>query len=403
MLPGLHTVTPAMIDRMEQDLCFDHSKATSDFSYTPRGFLETTFYNQHIPANRKIEKKRPELAGLKGKNVLVTGAGGFIGFSLCRYLVACGCNVFAVLRDKRQLYQLGNKVTAIVVDDLCDISDWGNMLTGIDSVVHLAGYVHERAGNLTEEARLQCTRLNIDVTRKLAKAAASAGVERFLYVSSVKVHGESSHHNESVTEFMELFPEGSYAKSKLVAEGILRDVEASSDMEAVIIRPPLVYGPGVKANFLRLMKLVEKGIPLPLAAVDNRRSFIYLENLVDLLALSIVHPAAAGQTFLVSDSEGVSTPVLINMLADGLGVSPRLFPISVQVMQLLAAIGGERSTVDRLVQSLVINAAHVRETLDWVPPYSMEQGISNTVYWYQQSYDPVQARQSPLAAYANSW
>ena len=403
MLPGLHTVTPAMIDRMEQDLCFDHSKATSDFSYTPRGFLETTFYNQHIPANRKIEKKRPELAGLKGKNVLVTGAGGFIGFSLCRYLVACGCNVFAVLRDKRQLYQLGNKVTAIVVDDLCDISDWRNMLTGIDSVVHLAGYVHERAGNLTEEARLQCTRLNIDVTRKLAKAAASAGVERFLYVSSVKVHGESSHHNESVTEFMELFPEGSYAKSKLVAEGILRDLEASSDMEAVIIRPPLVYGPGVKANFLRLMKLVEKGIPLPLAAVDNRRSFIYLENLVDLLALSIVHPAAAGQTFLVSDSEGVSTPVLINMLADGLGVSPRLFPISVQVMQLLAAIGGERSTVDRLVQSLVINAAHVRETLDWVPPYSMEQGISNTVYWYQQSYDPVQARQSPLAAYANSW
>jgi len=116
-----------------------------------------------------------------------------------------------------------------------------------------------------------------------------------------------------------------------------------------------------------------------------------------------VHPAAAGQTFLVSDSEGVSTPVLINMLADGLGVTPRLFPISVSVMQVLAAVGGERSTVDRLVQSLVINSSHVRDRLGWVPPYSMEQGISNTVYWYQQLYDPVQTQQSPLIAYASSW
>jgi nucleoside-diphosphate-sugar epimerase len=206
-----------------------------------------------------------------------------------------------------------------------------------------------------------------------------------------------------VTEFIELFPEGSYAKSKLAAESLLRDMESSSEMEVVIVRPPLVYGPGVKANFLRLMKLVEKGIPLPLAAVDNRRSFIYLENLVDMLALSIVHPDAAGETFLVSDSEGVSTPVLINMLADGLGVTPRLFPISVQVMQVLAAVGGERSTVDRLVQSLVINSSHVRETLSWQPPYSMEQGIRNTVYWYQQLYDPVQSSQSQLAAYASSW
>ena len=403
MLPGLRHVTPAMIDRMEQDFCFDHSHAANDFSYSPRGFLETTFYNQHLPLPREIGKDRPELTALKGKNVLVTGAGGFIGFSLCRYLAAHDCNVYAVLRDERQLYDLGSKVTAIVIDDLCNVDNWEKMLSDVDTVVHLAGYVHERAGNLSEQARLQCTRLNVDVTRKLANAAASAGVKRFLYVSSVKVHGESSDQNESVTEFIDLFPEGSYAKSKLAAEGILRDVESSSDMEAVIVRPPLVYGPGVKANFLRLMKLVEKGIPLPLAAVNNRRSFIYLENLVDMLALSIVHPAAAGETFLVSDSEGVSTPVLINMLADGLGVTPRLFPISVQVMQVLAAVGGERSTVDRLVQSLVINAAHVHETLSWEPPYSMEQGIGNTVYWYQQLYDPVQARQSPLAAYASSW
>jgi nucleoside-diphosphate-sugar epimerase len=403
MLPGLRHINTSMIDRMEQDFCFDHIQATKDFSYSPRGFLETSYYHQQISKPQAAENERTDLSDLKEKKVLVTGAGGFIGFTLCRYLVAQGCQVFAVLRDARQLYELGDKLTTIVVDDLCEVHDWKDMLEGIDAVVHLAGYVHERAGNLSEQASLQCTRLNIDVTRSLARAAASAGVKRFIYVSSVKVHGESSDQNKSVTEFIELFPEGSYAKSKLVAEGLLRDVESSSEMGVVIVRPPLVYGPGVKANFLRLMKLVEKGIPLPLAAVDNRRSFIYLENLVDLLALSIVHPEAAGETFLVSDSEGVSTPVLINMLAEGLGVTPRLFPISVEVMQVLAAVGGERSTVDRLVQSLVINSSHVRDALGWQPPYSMEQGIRNTVYWYQQLYDPVQSSQSQLAAYASSW
>ncbi len=403
LLPGLRHVTPAMIGRMEEDFCFDHSRAVEDFSYAPRGFLETSYYNHYSYMPLAAEKNEHILSELKKKKILVTGAGGFIGFSLCRHLVARGCIVYAVLRDARQLHELGGQVIPVVVNDLCKVYDWQGMLTGIDAVVHLAGYVHERAGNLSEKARLQCTHLNVDVTRRLATAAASAEVRRFLYVSSVKVHGETSNHDESVTEFMDLYPEGSYAKSKLTAENLLREIESKTGMETVIVRPPLVYGPGVKANFLRLMKLVEKGIPLPLAAVDNRRSFIYLENLVDVLALSLVHPAAAGETFLVSDDEGVSTPVLINMLADRLGVTPRLFPISVQVMQLLAAVGGERSTVDRLVQSLVINATHIRDTLDWAPPYSMEQGIRKTVYWYQQCYDPVQARPSQLAAYASSW
>ncbi len=403
LFPGLKHVSPAMIDRMEEDFCFDHASAVRDFSYAPRGFLETSYYNRFSSVPQAAEINEKFLSGLKNKKVLVTGAGGFIGFSLCRYLVARGCRVYAVLRESRQLHELGAQVTPVVLDDLCEVTDWDGMLDGIEMVVHLAGYVHERAGNLSEKAKLQCIRLNVDVTRKLAAAAARVGVRRFVYVSSIKVHGESSSHNDSVTEFMELHPEGSYAKSKLTAENLLREIESETGMETVIIRPPLVYGPGVKANFLRLMKLVEKGIPLPLAAVDNRRSFIYLENLVDMLVLSLVHPAAAGETFLVSDDEGVSTPVLINMLADRMGVTPRLFPISVQVMQLLAAVGGERSTVDRLVQSLVINASHVRETLGWTPPYSMEQGISNTVYWYQQLYDPVQAKQSQLAAYASSW
>jgi nucleoside-diphosphate-sugar epimerase len=403
LLPGLRHVSPAMIDRMDEDLCFDHSPAIKDFSYAPRAFLETSYFKQNSLVPLPADKKRTGSFALKGKKVLVTGAGGFIGFSLCRYLVAHECQVFAVIRDVRQLHNLGSKLTPIVIDDICQVNNWNNLLTNIDIVLHLAGYVHELSGDLTEQARLQCTKLNVDVTRRLASAAASAGVKRLIYISSVKVHGESSDQNESVTELTKPIPEGSYAKSKLAAEDILRDVESSSNMEVVIVRPPLVYGPGVKANFLRLIKLVEKGIPLPLAAVDNRRSFIYLENLVDMLALSAVHPAAAGQTFLVSDSEAISTPVLIKMLADRLGVTPRLFPVSVPVMQLLAAVGGERSTVDRLVQSLVINATHAHNTLGWQPPYSMEQGISDTIYWYQQLYDPVQAAQTQLAAYASSW
>jgi nucleoside-diphosphate-sugar epimerase len=403
-LPGFKHVSPAMVDRMEVDLCFDHTPAINDFDYSPRMFLETSFYEGELGRkayNPGINEKY--LAELEGKRVLVTGAGGFIGFSMCRYLVNRGCEVHVVLRDIRQLHDLGQKINPLIVDDLVDVHNWSELLTDIDVVVHLAGYVHERAGNLTEEAKQQCIRLNVDVTRSIADAAAGCGIERLIYVSSVKVHGESSNLDEPVTESMNLYPEGTYAKSKLTAENILRKVSSSSGMETVIIRPPLVYGPGVKANFLRLMKLVEKGIPLPLAAVDNRRSFVYLENLVDLLALSIVHPAAGGETFLVSDGEDVSTPMLINQLAAHFGIQPKLFPISVPVMRLLAAVGGERSTVDRLVQSLVINSGHARQTLNWEPPYSMEHGISKTVYWYQQLYDPVQARQYQLAAYASSW
>ena len=403
LVPGMRHVSPAMIDRMEQDFCFDHSQAIEDLSYAPRGFLETAYYAYGDTSPVSSDNNNQHFAKLKNKKVLVTGAGGFIGFSLCRHLRAMQCDVLAVLRDSRQLHELGSEVTPVVIDDLCEVYDWQDMLDGVEAVVHLAGYVHERSGNLSEEAGQQCTRLNVDVTRRLADAAVTAGVKRFIYVSSVKVHGESSGQNKSVTEYMELFPEDTYSRSKLAAENILRQLESTTEMETVIVRPPLVYGPGVKANFLRLMKLVEKGIPLPLAAVDNRRSFVFLENLVDMLTLAIVHPAAAGETFLISDREDVSTPVLINMLAKGLGVTPRLFPISVQVMQVLAAVGGERSTVDRLVQSLVINPKHLHDTLDWTPPYSMEQGIMKTVYWYQQLYDPVQSRQYQLAAYANYW
>jgi nucleoside-diphosphate-sugar epimerase len=256
---------------------------------------------------------------------------------------------------------------------------------------------------LSDEARIHCKRLNVDTTVALAQAATRTGVRRFIYASSVKVHGEFCPVDNPVTEHIDPDPQDSYSRSKMEAESRLRAIEKDSSLEVVIFRPPLVYGPGVKANFLRLMRLVDIGMPMPLAAVENRRSLIYIENLVDVIAHSMVHPSAAGETFLISDGQDVSTPMLINILADSFNVKPRLFPVALPVMRVLAAVGGERPTVDRLVQSLIVDSNHVRKTLDWTPPYTLETGVRQTAYWYQQLYDPVHKGQNQLVAYASTW
>ena len=403
ILPGFRHASPAMLDRMEQDLCFDHSDAVNDLNYTPRAFLRTGYnrgdYQQSpITTEREVMHDR-----FTGKRVLVTGAGGFIGYSMCRHLANLGCEVDAVLRDPRQLIGLAGRVRPVVIDDICNVEDWDERLQGIEAIVHLAGYVHERAGSLSEEARIHCQRLNVDSTTALARAAARTGVNRFIYASSIKVHGESSEIDHPVNETFALNPTDSYSRSKMQAEQNLHEIAGQSNLEVVVFRPPLVYGPGVKANFLRLMRLVEIGVPMPLAAIHNQRSLLYIENLVDVFARSIVHPAAAGQTFLVSDGEDVSTPMLINMLASHFNVTPRLFHVSLSMMRALAAMGGEQASVDRLVQSLVVDSQRVRDVLDWQPPFDIGTGLRETAYWYQQLYDPVRSGQSQLAAYAGTW
>ena len=403
VLPGFRHATPAMLDRMEQDLCFDHSDAVKDFSYAPRGFLRTGYNSGDYVQPGAAKHPDPLCDKLDGQHVLVTGAGGFIGYSMCRHLANHGCRVDAVLRDPRQLIGLAGRVRPVVIDDICSVNDWDERLQGVDAVVHLAGYVHERVGTLSEAARIHCQRLNVDTTTVLAKAAARAGVRRFVYASSVKVHGESSDIDHPVDETFTLSPGDSYSYSKMQAEQNLRDLEEHSDLEVVVFRPPLVYGPGVKANFLRLMRMVEMGIPMPLAAVNNQRSLLYIENLVDVFTRGIVHPSAAGNTFLISDGHDISTPMLINTLAKNLSVKPRLFNVSLPVMRALASIGGEQATVDRLVQSLIVDSSHVRDVLDWQPPYSLETGLRETANWYQQLYDPVHNGQSQLAAYASTW
>jgi Nucleoside-diphosphate-sugar epimerases len=213
-------------------------------------------------------------------------------------------------------------------------------------------------------------------TAQLAREAARAGVRRLVFVSSIKVNGEES----AITYRPESPPNPSdpYGISKWEAELELRKVEAETGMEVVVVRPTLVYGPGVKANFLELMKVVSLGIPLPLANITNRRSLIYVGNLVDILAVCASHPVAAGQTYLVSDGEDVSTPDLIRRVAAALGVTPRLLPFPVALFRVAGKLFGKSSAVSRLTGSLAVDSAKVRGDLGWLPPYSMAQGLRET-------------------------
>ena len=224
--------------------------------------------------------------------------------------------------------------------------------------------------------------VNVVGTKRLAEQAAALDVRRLVYLSSVKVNGESTAFDEMYHNSDQPAPNDPYGLSKLEAEEVLLEVSAKTGLEIVIVRPPLVYGPGVKGNLFRLLKLVSLGIPLPLGAVDNRRSLIGLENLVDLLICCVDHPNAAGQILLVSDGEDLSTPDLIRGLAQAMDKSPKLLPVPVSWLYVLGKLTGKLSEVDRLLGSLRVDSAHTRELLDWTPPVSVEAGLQKTVDWF---------------------
>jgi nucleoside-diphosphate-sugar epimerase len=223
-------------------------------------------------------------------------------------------------------------------------------------------------------------RVNVKGTVNLAQKASRAGVRRFIYLSSVKVNGEGdekAYNEESAPQ-----PEDPYGISKMEGEIEVRAVCNASDMEKVVIRPPLVYGAGVKANFKALMNMVNKRIPLPLATVRNRRSFIYLGNLVDSIITCMTHPAAAGQTYLVSDDRDVSTPELIRLIAASLNTPSYLFPFPPSVLWLVGKLVGKGDTMKRLIGSLSVDISKIQNELSWQPPFSMESGLMNTSKWY---------------------
>lgn len=287
-------------------------------------------------------------------------------------------DVTAVIRETSQQALLGCKT--VRVPQISGVTDWSQLLANIDIVVHLAARVHEMQE--TDVAALSAFQdVNLHGTIKLARQAAIYGVKRFVYVSSIKVNGEYTGSNP-FTERDAPQPQDPYAVSKWQAEQALHEIGLETGMEIVIVRPPLVYGPGVKANFHSLLKLVSRSLPLPLGSIHNRRSMIFVGNLVDALALCATHPAAAGQTYLVSDGDSVSTPQLVKEIAIAMKRPERLFPFPLSVMRLLARMIGKSSIVDRLTQSLEVDSCKVREELAWQPPYSMRQGLQTTADWF---------------------
>ena len=314
---------------------------------------------------------------IRRPRALVTGIRGFVGSSLCKALAQ---SHFVVVSVVRQFDAHPLELSALAVGDINQTTDWSGALAGVDVVIHLAARVHVMQEK-SNDPLAEFQEVNLHGTLNLARQAAQAAVSRFVYISSIKVNGEYTD-AKPFTESDDPSPKDPYGISKWQAEQGLHAIGRESGMEIVIIRPPLVYGPGVKANFFNLLNIVSKALPLPLGSIKNSRSMIYVENLVDALILVSTHPKAAGQTYLVSDGLDVSTPKLIKMIATEMKMPNRVFHFPVSLMRLAAKCIGKSLIFDRLTQSLQVDSSKIRTELEWNPPYTMEQGIQVTVDWF---------------------
>ncbi len=300
--------------------------------------------------------------------VLVTGATGFVGSALCPQLASRGHVSVRALRSTR------GSGDGVVVGDIDAATDWRAALSECDAVVHLAARVHRMHDAPDAAARYRAT--NTEATLNLARQAAGLGARRFVFVSSIKVNGEGR--AEAYRETDLPAPQDAYAISKWEAEQGLWRIAHETGLQVVVLRPPLVYGPGVKANFLALLRLVARGWPLPLGAIDNRRSLLYLENFVDAIALCLEHPEAAGQTFLIDDGVAVSTPDLVRAIALAMHRPARLLAVPPGLLSLAGALVGRRAAVARLTESLWVDASLIRARLGWRPPFTLAQGLAAT-------------------------
>lgn len=309
--------------------------------------------------------------------VLVTGASGFLGRSLVNGALKRGWRVHAAVRPG-SASGLPGPATVHEIDLTADIERWRKAMSGVDWVIHAAARAHILRETASDPARA-FNELNVQATRTLATAAADRGVRRFVFVSSIGVNGSTSG-ARPFDERTGEHPATPYAISKRDAEQVLRSMPGP--LETVIVRPPLVYGPHVKANFLRLLRMVDRGIPLPFGALKNRRSFICVENLTDLLLTCAMHPAAAGKTFLASDGSDFSTPQLMRELAVRMRRSSRLIPVPAALLRWSATLAGRRSLFEQLCCSLEVDGSSARQTLEWRPPLAPEAALDAMVQWY---------------------
>lgn len=321
--------------------------------------------------------------------VLVTGATGFIGQALVPLLLTKEFDVTVSSRTAAPSVFPGAVRTA-TVGDMGPDTDWAEALAGADAVVHLAARVHVMAETAADPLA-EFRRANTEGTHRLAEQAAAAGVRRFVFLSSIKVNGEATP-AQPFTEADDPAPQDPYGVSKWEAEQALFAVASASGLEPVVLRPPLVYGPGVKGNFRSLLDAIGKGWPLPLGCAKNRRSLVYVGNLADAIAACLTDPAAAGQTFLVSDGTPPSVIELYRAIARSLKCPSRAVPVPPPLLRMAGILTGKRAAVGRLLDSLVVDSRQLRETLDWTPPYTLEAGLAETARWLQTGADGKNVR-----------
>jgi nucleoside-diphosphate-sugar epimerase len=301
--------------------------------------------------------------------VLVTGAAGFVGRQLCNELAARSIAFVGTGRT--------NDDGIVGMGDLTPDTNWSEVLKDVSEVVHLAARVHVM--NETEvDPSSAFLRVNVDATINLARQAARAGVKRFVFVSSIKVNGESTM-DHPYTELDAPAPDDPYGTSKYLAEVALWELAKETGLEVVVVRPPLIYGPGVKANFHNLMRAVHRGIPLPIRSVRNLRSMVALDNLTDFLVTTLTHAKAAGHIFLISDDDDISTATLARKLAQAMRRRACLVSVPISALRVLGAITGKRGAVDRVTGSLQVDIGQAKTVLGWRPRVSVDQGIERTV------------------------
>lgn len=314
--------------------------------------------------------------------ILITGASGFVGAALAD---KAHKNKFKVRGAVRTISKsVPEFVEQVVMGNITSETKWYEALKTVDVVIHLAARVHvihETSNNPLAEFRV----INTEATFNLARQAAESGVKRFIYLSTIKVNGEFTKTEFPFTEKDKYIPTDPYALSKYEAEQGLLKIAKNTDMEVVIIRPPLVYGPGVKANFLSMMQWLNKGIPLPFGSVQNKRSLVALDNLIDLIITCIEHPAAANEIFLVSDGEDLSTTELFSRVAVALNKKPRLLAVNQQLLELILKFIGKKCLAQRLCSSLQVDISKAKKLLNWTPPISIDEELRKTTLHFIES------------------
>ena len=309
--------------------------------------------------------------------VLVTGGGGFVGRDLAGRLIDAGHNVIVSSRDPKTSIP---GTAQQQVDELGPNTDWSAALEGVEAVIHLAARVHVM-NETTADPMAENRRINTEGSVKLATDAAQAGARHFIFLSTVKVHGEATMALPFQADNAPA-PQDPYAIAKLEAEEALREIAEKNAMRLHIIRPPLVYGPGVRGNFLSLLGLCRRGLPLPFGGIDNSRSLIYVGNLSDLICRALLKTDAGTAVYLCRDAEDISTPELFRRVAGALDVSLRIFPFPLPLLRLAGALTGKSAAISRLTESLSVDDAATRSDLDWTPPFSMIQGLKETADWF---------------------